>query len=79
MEEGKKGKKEDPEEAHGMPVPGGAIDDDLPGFELARCVETNKGTDERCDAEKEMDGVGVGDEEEKVATGVGTKEDVFCG
>ena len=35
LEEDEEGKKEDPEEAHGVPVPSGAVDEDLPGFEQA--------------------------------------------
>ena len=79
MEEGKKGKEEYPEEAHGVPVPSGAIDEDLPGLKLARGVEAEKSTGERCNAEEKVDGVGVGDQEEKVAAGIGAEEDVFRG
>jgi len=79
LEEDEEGEEEDPEETHGVPVPGGAIDEDLPGFKLARLVEADERNGESCDAEEEVDSVGVGDEEEEVAAGIGAEEDVFRG
>jgi len=44
LEVGQEGEEEEPEETHGVPVPGDAVDDDLSGFELARGVEADEGT-----------------------------------
>ncbi len=35
LEEGEDGEEEEPEQAHGVPVPGGTVDEDLAVFELA--------------------------------------------
>ena len=67
LEEGQQDEEEDPEESHGMPVPGAAVDDDLSRLEQARGVEGTEGDDEGTDAEKKVGGVGVGDQIEKVA------------
>ena len=74
LEEGQEGEEEEPEDTHGVPVPGDAIDQNLTGFELAGDVETNEGGDERCDAEEQMDGVDAGDQVEEVAALVGAEE-----
>ena len=79
MEEGQEGEEEEPEDAHGVPVPGDAVDQDLAGFELAGDVEADEGGDEGGDAEEEMDGVDAGDEVEEVAALVGAEEDVLDG
>ena len=62
-----------------MPVPGYAVDENLTGFELAGDIEADKGGDERCDAEEEVDGVDAGDEIEEVAALVGAEEDLLSG
>ena len=79
LEEGEEGKEEEPEDAHGVPVPCGPVDEDLAVFELAGDVESGEGCDERSDAEEEMDGVDSGDEVEEVAALVGLEEDVLGG
>ena len=79
LEEGEQGEEEKPEDAHGVPVPGDAVDENLPGFELAGDVEANKGCDERCDSEEEVDGVDAGDQVEEVAALVGAEEDLLYG
>ena len=35
LEESEQGKEEEPEDAHGMPVPGGGVDEDLACLQLA--------------------------------------------
>ena len=55
LEEDQEGEEEEPEDAHCVPVPGGAVDQDLAGFELAGDVEAGEGGDEGCDAEEEVD------------------------
>ena len=77
LEECEEGEEEEPEQAHGVPVPGGAIDQDLAVFELARDVEAGEGGDEGGDAEEEMDRVDAGDQVEEVAALVGFEEDVL--
>lgn len=79
LEEDQQGEEEEPEEAHRVPVPRGAVDHDLPGFERARGVEADQRGDEAEDAEDEVDSVDSGDEVEEMAAGVGEEEDVLQG
>jgi hypothetical protein len=79
LEEGQEQEEEDPENTHGVPVPGDAVDQDLAGLELAGYVQTGECGDERDDAEEEMDGVYAGDQVEEVTALVGAEEDVLGG
>ncbi len=79
LEEDEEYEEEDPEDAHGMPVPGGTVDEDLTGFELAGDVETGEGGDKGGDADEEMESVDSGDEVEEVAALAGFEEDVLEG
>ena len=74
LEEGEKSEEEEPEDAHGVPVPGDTVDENLTGFQQAGDVEADKGGDERCDAEEEMDSVDARDQVEEVAALVGAEE-----
>ena len=79
MEEGEESEEEDPEDAHGVPVPGGAVDQDLAVFELARDIEASEGGDKGGDPEEEVDGVNASDEVEEMAALVSFEEDVLDG
>ena len=62
--------EEDPEDPHGVPVPGGTINQDLACFELARGIETAECQHQARDSEEKVDSVGVRDEVEEVTTWV---------
>ena len=79
LEEGEEGEEEEPEDAHAMPVPGGAVDEDLTVFHELGGVEAVERGEQGTDAEEEVDGVGVGDEEEEVGGGIGLEEDMLEG
>src|SRR6185437_7636605 len=77
LEEDQQREEEEPEDAHGVPVPGRAIDHDLSAFERTGDVETDERGGEREDAEDEVDSVDPGDQVEEVTTGIGEEEDVL--
>jgi hypothetical protein len=62
-----------------VPVPGGAVDEDLAVFELARDVEASEGGEKGGDSEEEVNGVNASDEVEEMAALVGLEEDVLAG
>src|ERR1700679_2647489 len=77
LEEDKQAEEEDPEDAHGVPVPGGAVDEDLPQLQAVEKEERGKRPGEREDAEDEVGAVRSGDEVEEVAAGVGGEEEAL--
>src|ERR1700748_2203934 len=79
LKPGEEGEEEDPEDAHGVPVPGDAVYEDLAGFEAARDVEADKCREQGPQAEEEVYCVDARDEVEEVAALVGAEEDVLCG
>src|ERR1700733_12469475 len=77
LEEDKQSEEEDPEDAHGVPVPGGAVDEDLAQL---HAVEHGKGGErgnQREDAEHEVGAMRAGDEVEEVAARVRGKEEAL--
>jgi hypothetical protein len=62
-----------------VPVPCGAVDDDLAGFEVPGDVEAGEGSDKYGDAQEEVGAVDPGDEVEEVTALVCTEEDVLGG
>ena len=74
LEEDEEDEKEDPEQAHGMPVPGDAVDQNLTGFELAGDIEADEGSYKRADTKKEVDSVDTGDQIEEVAALIRAEE-----
>jgi len=62
-----------------MPVPCGAVDQDLAVLQLSRDIEASEGRDEGGDTQEEVDRVDAGDEVEEVAALVGLEEDVLDG
>src|ERR1700679_981579 len=79
LEESQQREEKEPEDAHGVPKPGCAVDENLTVFKLARDVERGEGGKEGGDAKEEMNCVDAGDEIEEVAALVGLEEDVLGG
>src|SRR5580698_8661888 len=77
LEEDEKAEEEDPEDTHGVPVPCGAVDEDLPQLQAVEQEEGSERAGEREDAEDEVGAVRPGDEVEEVAAGVGGKEEAL--
>lgn len=69
----KEAEEEYPECAHGMPVPGSAVNQDLTGLDGGDLAQADDGCEEQHEAKDEMDAVDAGDEVEearRLATGV---------
>src|SRR5580698_4052175 len=79
LEEDEEDEKEDPEQAHGMPVPGGAVDGDLAHLDALEAEHGDEGKDEGTDAQQQVDAVGSGDQIEEVAVGIGGEEESLLG
>ena len=77
LEECQQDEEADPEKPHRVPVPGDAVDQDLPVFDRSEQVETCEGGKEADDSEREVEGVGPGDDVERVAADVGMEEDAL--
>src|ERR1700753_1764079 len=74
LAEDKHAEKEDPENSHGVPVPRGAIDDDLTQFNAAQKHERRYCCRQSRHADQQMQTMGAGDEVKEMAAGVGGKE-----
>ena len=79
LEEDKQAEEEDPEDAHGVPVPGGAVDEDLPQLQAMEQEERGERGGEREDAEDKVSAMRPGDEVEEVAAGIGGEEEALGG
>src|ERR1700744_2769837 len=69
--------KEDPEDAHGVPIPGSTVDYDLSQLDTTEEDQGQHRAAESGDAKQQVQTVGSGDEVEEVATRVGGKEDAL--
>src|ERR1700677_5227520 len=70
-------KEEDPEDAHGVPVPGGTVHHHLAQLDTAQKDERQHRTRQRQHADEQVETMSAGDQIEKVATGGGGKENVL--
>jgi len=50
LEVDEEGEEAEPEDTHGVPVPGYGVDHDLPAFDAAEGEEADQGGDERDDS-----------------------------
>src|ERR1700761_1240077 len=77
LEEDKQAEEEDPEDAHGVPVPGGAVDEDLAQLHAVEHGKGGESSDQREDAEHEVGAMRSSDEVEEVTARVrGEEEDL---
>ena len=70
LEEDEEGEEKYPEHAHGVPVPSGAVHDDLAEFDAAQDEHGGERSGESDDAKQQMESVDAGDEVEEVAARV---------
>ena len=75
LAEDQQGEEHEPEEAHGVPVPGGEVYEDLAVFKLAGDEEAYEGGDEGGYSGEEVEAVDSGDEEEGVGALAGVVVD----
>ena len=77
LAEDKHPEEKDPEDPHGMPVPGGAVDDHLSQLDAAQEDERQHRAGQSGHANQKMETVGSGDQVEKVAARIGGEEDAL--
>ena len=79
LEEDEQAKEEDPEDAHGVPIPCRAVDEDLAQLHPVEKGKRGKRTDEREDAEDKVSAVRASDEIEEMAARIGREEESLRG
>ena len=71
LEKSQQGKQENPEHSHRVPVPHGAIHDDLAILNLMGVAQAKQRSDKGADTEYEMDTVDACNQEEEMAADIG--------